>query len=126
MNAPRNALAGLPIDLVVNEPWDLTAADGSVRFQATVAKALTYGEGADEERLLVELIDPVNWHGRTFRFFVARHRHGHGLVDDVSRGRAVECSLIAVPDDQANSADPFDTSQWRGGLSARATIEPKP
>jgi hypothetical protein len=82
--------------------------------------------GADEERLLIELRDPAEWHGHSYRFFVARHRHGHGLADDLVHGRPIECSLMAVSDEHASSADPLDTSGWRGGLAARATLEPRP
>jgi hypothetical protein len=119
-------IIGLALDVVVSDPWEFARPDGSVVFEATVAKASTFASGIEEERLLIEFQVPFAWRGTVYRHFVVRPHYGQGLVDDLTRGHAAECSLLAVSDDQARSADPFDISSWRGGLAARATIEPRP
>jgi len=123
--SPSAELVGLKVDVVVNDPWDLTASDGSVRHAAKVSKAMTFAVGADEERLLIEFRDLAAWHGHSYRFFVARHRHGYGLADDLLRGYPVECSLVAVSDEQSSSPEVLNVTGWRGGLAARATLEPR-
>lgn len=117
-----SASVGRRVQLVVSDPWDLVAPDGSVRFDATVMCAATYSNGAEEERLVIRLLNPTVWHEQTIEFFVARERHGRGLVDDLALGQAVECALIAIEAGRAHSSDPFDTSWWRGGLAANASL----
>ena len=120
---PRNVeLTGLAVDVVVSDPWDLTSPEGSVRFPARVMKAATHALGASEERLLLRFREAVKWHGGSYRFFVARHRRGLGLEDDLLAGRPVECSLVAVSEEHAASTDPLDTTWWRGGLAVLATL----
>lgn len=121
--ASVSELVGLAIDLVVNEPWDLTSSDGSVRFAGIIAKAVTFASGADDERLLIRLLKEAEWRGNSYGSFVASHRHNHGFADDLLRGYPVECSLVAVSEEAVLSSDPVDTSDWRGGLAIRATIE---
>jgi hypothetical protein len=115
---------GRHVRLVASDPWDFVAADGSVRFDATVIRAATYNEGADEERLVLQLLEPVSWHGETIEFLVARERHGHGVIDDLSLGHPVECALVAVGRERVHGSDPFDLSWWRGGFAASATVHP--
>jgi hypothetical protein len=125
MVPPNVELVGLAVDVVVGDPWDFTSLNGSVRFPARVTNAATYASGADEERLVIAFLEEVAWHSNCYRFFVARHRHGHGLADDLLSGRDVECSLVPVPKERLSSSDPFDTSWWRGGLALGATLEPQ-
>ena len=125
MVARGGELVGLHVDVVVSDPWELTASDGSVRFPARVVQAMTFASGADEERVVIEFRDPVEWHGDSFRFFVAQHRHRAGLAEELVRGRSVECGLTAVSEERASSPDPFDVSWWRGGLAVVATVEPR-
>jgi hypothetical protein len=120
--SPSAAPVGRSVQLVASDPWDFVAADGSVRFAATVIDAATHREGADEERFVLQLRDPVEWHDKTIEFFVARERHGHGMIDDLSLGQPIECALVAVDRERALGADPFDTSWWRGGLAVNATL----
>jgi len=122
MKYPTPHIIGLPVVVIVNDPRDLTTTDGSVRIDARITAASTFASGADEERLLIELRQPVEWHGNSYGYCVARHRHG--LVDDLARGCSAECSLVAVTREQATSAGSLDTAGWRGGLAARATLEP--
>jgi hypothetical protein len=116
------APVGQRVQLIASDPWDFVAVDGSVLFEATVIRAATHREGADEERLVLQLLDPVSWHDKTIEFFVARERHGHGVVDDLSLGQPIECALIAVDGERAQGSEPFDTSWWRGGLAVNATM----
>jgi hypothetical protein len=113
---------GWRVQLVTSDPWDFVAADGSVRFDAKVTRAATHSAGADEERLVLQLLDVVVWQGKTIEFFVARERHGHGIVDDLSLRQPIECALVAVDRERAYGSDPFDTSWWRGGLAVNATL----
>lgn len=121
-NSSSGAPVGQRVQLITSDPWDFVAADGSVRFDATVIRAATYREGANEERFVLQLLDPVVWHDKTIEFFVARERHGHGIVDDLSLGQPIECALVAVDDGRAQGSEPFDTSWWRGGLAVNATL----
>ena len=113
---------GRRVQLIASDPWDFVAVDGSVRFDAVVIRAATYSEGADEERFVLQLLGPVDWHDKSIEFFVARERHGHGITDDLSLGQPIECALVAVDSERAQGANPFDTSWWRGGLAVNATL----
>lgn len=115
---------GRRVQLIASDPWDFVASDGSVRFDATVIRAATHREGAEEERLVLQLVSPVAWHDTTIEFFVARERHGHGMVDDLSSGQPIECALVAVDRERVHASEPFDTSWWRGGLAVNATLRP--
>jgi hypothetical protein len=108
--------------LTASEPWDFVAADGSVSFRGLIVVAATFATGAEEERVVVRLDEPVTWHGQFYEFFVIRERHGHGISDDLRMGLPIECSLTAVDRDRLVAADPFDTSWWRGGLAGIATL----
>ena len=123
---PTNSSSAPPVgqrvQLITSDPWDFVALDGSVRFDATVIRAATYREGADEERFVLQLLDPVVWQNKVIEFFVARERHGHGIVDDFFLGQPIECALVAVDDERAQGSEPFDTSWWRGGLAVNATL----
>jgi hypothetical protein len=123
MAGPRD-LIGLSVDVVVSDPWDFATPDGSVRFPARIARAETFAAGADEERLLIELDDPFVWQGNSYRFFAASERSGHGLTEDLIHGRSVDASLVAISNERVSSPDALDVSGWRGGLAARATLEP--
>ena len=121
-NSPFAAPVGQRVQLIASDPWDFVAVDGSVRFDATVIRAASYRDGADEERFVLQLLNPVVWHDKAIEFFVARERHGHGIVDDLSLGQPIECALIAVDDERVQGSEPFDTSWWRGGLAVNATL----
>lgn len=54
-------LEGLHVRLTIADPWDLVDPDGSNQFLAAILRASTYQEGADEERVLLQLAGPVNW-----------------------------------------------------------------
>ena len=116
------APVGQRVQLIASDPWDFVAVDGSVRFDATVIRAATYRDGADEERFVLQLLEPVAWHDKTIEFFVARERHGHGIIDDLSLGQPIECALVAVGDERARGSEPFYTSWWRGGLAVNAIL----
>jgi hypothetical protein len=120
--SPSEPLVGLEVQLIASDPWDFVAADGSVRFHATVIRAATFRGGADEERLVLALSEPVEWQGQAIEFFTARERHGHGMVDDLSLSQPLECALIAVTKERAHGPEPFDTTWWRGGLAVNATL----
>lgn len=113
---------GQRVQLVASDPWDFVAADGSTRFEAILLGAATYRNGADEERLVLQLLAPVSWHDLMIEFFVARERHGHGIADELLLGQPMECALVAVDRQRAHGFDPFDTSWWRGGLGVNATV----
>jgi hypothetical protein len=119
----QGELVGQRVDMVVSDPWELTTPDGSNIFPASVRLAETFASGAVEERLLIELRTPVSWRGETYRYFSVSERNGHGLVDDLRRGRSVECRAIAVAGDGPPTAEMLDTSDWRGGLAANATVQ---
>lgn len=120
--SPSTAHVGQRVQLVASDPYDFVAADGSVRFDATVLRAATHRDGADEEGLVLQLLAAVDWHDQTIEYFVARERHGYGMVDDLSLGEPIECAMVAVDPERAHGPDPFDTSWWRGGLAVNATL----
>ncbi len=120
--SPAEPPLGQRVQLVASDPWDFVAADGSVRFDATVIRAATFRQGADEEGLVLALSEPVVWHGQNIAFFVAHERHGHGMIDDLSMRQPIECALIAVTEERAFGSEPLDTTWWRGGLAVNATL----
>jgi hypothetical protein len=119
-------LVGRQVVLIVSDPWDLASPDGSVRFASDIARALTYADGAEEERLLLSLEAPIEWREGTFRFLVARGRGGRGIAEDLVAGRSAECTFIGQPAERAGGVEPCDMSWWRGGLAGAATLELRP
>ena len=115
-------LVGQRVELVAWDPWDFVSVDGSVRFGAIMILAASSARGAEEERLLLQLSEPVSWRDKTIEFFVARQRHGHGMTDDLWLLQPIECNMIAVKAEQARGSDPFSTKAWRVRLAVNATL----
>lgn len=111
----------IPVTIVVSEPWELGVATNWVPIKGKVVSVQVCQHGG---RALVQLEPPVEHRGATYAFAVASPRlQGHG-AENVVAGTRMCASLVGISDEQAVSADPFDTSSWRGGLAFIGDIEP--
>ena len=108
------------VSLVISEPWEL-ASEGADSHRLARLAATDDGDG-DGHRALVELVEPVVWRGRTFRYLVVKRRDGTSIASDLTAGASIECSFIGQPDDRAHGADPLDMTWWRGGLAGRVSV----
>jgi hypothetical protein len=107
------------VSLVISEPWELASEAANPSRSGRLEATAVDGEG---ERALVQLVEPIAWRGRSFRYLVVKRRDGTSIVSELERGASIECTFIAQPDDQAIGADPLDTSWWRGGLAGRTSL----
>jgi len=117
----------LRVALVVADPWELSRDPGTPpRFARVAAASADPGPTGAAERLLLELEEPIEWRGTSFRFVVVQRRGGTQPMDDLVAGRSVECNFIGQPDERVRGGDPLDTSSWRGGLAGSATVRADP
>ena len=123
MTKQAKSLEGADVLIVVSEPWDLVSSDGSSRLSAKTWRVASFASGAVDEALVFRLVGPVSWRGRDYEYFLAKERHGRGLVDDFLLQLPIDCSLIAIDRSRAEGPEPFDDTWWRGGLAATALIQ---
>jgi hypothetical protein len=116
-------VAGTIVSVLASEPWDFVSDMPENPFPAVV-ESLSSPEG-QTPAILLKTMRPFVLNGRTFEWFVARRRHEEPLSG--LRGWT-ECvyNVTVIGRDQANSSNPWDLRQWRGGGAFMATLARSP
>jgi len=110
----------IPIFVTVSEPWDVGEA---VKWQRIKGHLLRIEPDSHGGRALVEFDPPITYRGALYRYAIASPRlEGHQIVE-LSQGKLLCSSLTGISDQQAQSDNPLDTSNWRGGLAFLGDIE---
>lgn len=106
------------ISITISDPWELGEA---TKWQPLCGNLL---QTRDEGRGLIKLDDAVSYGGSIWHFAIASPRRRGDEVGALQTGKKVAATFIGISDEQAGSADAFDTHDWRGGLAFMGDIEP--
>jgi hypothetical protein len=107
---------GVPLRLTISDPFDL-----SQELDVEITAIESFLDGAETERILVDLPVPLSWAGIDYDRLVLERRSSPGLLDELQLGQAVDCNgygTLAGPEDQA----PWGVETWRGGLAILGTV----
>ena len=109
----------LRVAIDVADPWQLTREPGAPPQCADVTDVRDADSRTSAGTLLLDLLEPLEFHGATYGRLVARLRGGslRTLLD----GETVEADLYGVPLD-GEIADPLGLDWWRGGLGMIASL----
>ena len=109
-------LQGLRLKIIVSEPWDFGDIQGCGPFVGEVLKEHDSGDGKECEAVLIKLEKPLTYKDSKCEYFVGAPRHEGSALTDLLNGATITCGLTHISEDSANSDNPFDLSQWRGGI----------
>jgi hypothetical protein len=109
------------IVITVSDPWDVGEALGWKTIRGQCVRADSSGEGG---RALIRFDEPLHYRDGTYRYAIASPRHIGRRIEEVAAGTTVDCVLIGISDEQAQSANALDANNWRGGLSFIGDIRP--
>ena len=112
-----NDLFNTKVSMRMSDPWDLGE---SVKWQSFNSEII----GVDNDQILIRLLEPFTYKGVVCEFFVASPRHEGDHVKTLHDGKSLFCGLTRISPEQANSHNPFDLSQWRGGIAIIGNIDP--
>jgi len=114
------ALDPVTVEVVVDDPWDFTDAQGSNVLNAQVRRTATSANHEPRFPLLIEFSDPITASAAEgTRFFVA-DTPASGRMDyaRLTAGQVVMCQLTGLSDTQASGELSLDVSDWRGRFPA--------
>jgi hypothetical protein len=117
-------LEGLPVRLVVSDPWEFGTAHGTGPFPATVLAVGAKHRDPRTDAVLVRLTPPLVHDGVPVEYLIATPRLEGADVKALAAGQPVDAALTRIPAERAQSGDPFDLSWWRGGLGLIGRLEP--
>lgn len=106
------------LDIGFSEPWELSKIlkkENSIGNIIDVGVNVNKHYGNEEECLVIRLKKSFQFADLECEYFVASPRYENSSFDDLLSGKNVNCSLLRITKEQANSDDCFDTSWWRGG-----------
>src|SRR5256885_9165404 len=116
-----NDFVGRKVHVLVVDPWDFVTTNGSGPFPATIIRTTNGSVG--KTRLLLEFDTPISYKNQQCLYFVADTRLTDQTMDTLFSNGKVGVNLNCVPDERLKSAEPFDLSWWRGGLSLIADLQ---
>lgn len=73
-------------------------------------------------RLLLKFNAPVQIAGQEYSYAVTSIRYEDTLVEQLLIDGSIICNLTCIPPDRFRVKNPFDTSWWRGGAAAVASV----
>ena len=98
--------------VTVSDPWDLGEA---LKWQPLPGELVRIVRDGDGGRALIKFDRPIQYRGSICHYAVAAPRHEDGDIAMIEEGTKVDCALTCISDEQAQSSNPVDTSDWRGG-----------
>lgn len=101
---------GVQVSIQISDPWDL----GERLEWKELVGELTLVD-LDRNSVLVKLDIPVSGEKEIFPYLVASTRHVGSKITDLSAEKNVFCNFTGLTYERSLSADPLDTSWWRGG-----------
>jgi len=104
----------IPVSIVISDPWDVGEALNWAPLRGQMVRVAHDECGG---KALIRFEAPISYRGVLYTCAVVTPRHeGHEVMEIVA-GAKLCAALTCAPEDQPRSADPFDTSGWRGGLA---------
>jgi hypothetical protein len=110
----------IPVSIEVSEPWEI--GEPTIRLPIS-GEVLRVGAWRNRDSALVKLGAPIKHRDVVYEFAVATPRREGQRVDQIVAGTTISASFVGISAEQAESADPFDTSGWRGGLAFIGDIQ---
>jgi len=101
----------------ISDPWDLGV---QLKWEALPANIVSECGKA----IVLQLSSPFEYKGMHCEYLVASVRHDGTNVGELRDGKTVFCAMTRITEKQANSENPTDLSQWRGGVAIIGDIEP--
>jgi hypothetical protein len=109
-------LLNLTMALVVSDPWEFGTECGTGPFIGTVTDATS-------ESLLIQLLKPINFSGKSLRTVVVYPRHQEDTIR-MTTVKAMPANFTLLPLDIQLISE-LSTSMTRSGIAAIGTIESK-
>ena len=76
----------------------------------------------NEEKILLQLVEPLLIDKRLFSYAIARPRSINDDLSTLINSGTLSSSITWIPQEQFNQDTPFDLSWWRGGAAAIADL----
>ncbi len=108
---------GSRLGVTIADPFEI-----SQYIEAEVVAVAPFASGADIERVLVRLSQPIIWRGLQYEHVVLEPRHSPGLFDELGLTQAIDCNGMGINAEDAGLAPPWGVTNWRGGLAMIATV----
>ena len=104
------------ISIRISDPWELGEA---LRWEPINAEII----GVNGDDILIQLLKPFDFKGTSCEFFIASPRHeGDHAVELLNVG-SLFCGMTRITTNQARSNNPFDLSNWRGGIAIIGNLD---
>ena len=107
-------MQGLKISLLVSDPWEFGEGPYS-------GEVLVYSSDSDDDKLLLQLTPGVFFKEQTHEYFIVSPRSTEKLIE-AKKAKAINCNLVSISKEKANSNNPLDTSDWRGSVALIGSI----
>jgi hypothetical protein len=109
------------VTITISDPWEVGEAVHWRSLAGLVSQMVDDGRGG---RMLIKLDDPIKYRGSAWHYLIGAPRHAGDRVVSLQTAGRLRSALTGITEQQAISDDPFDTSNWRGGLAFIGDIEP--
>lgn len=101
-------LIGTKLLFTVSEPWAFEDDNGFCSFEVEVM-------AVEGDSLFLQGSQKVRIGSSEYDSFICSPRLEGGSISQLKNKLDLWCSSTALPQDKANSTNPFDLSWWRGG-----------
>ena len=117
-----NSLAGIKVQIMISDPWDFVADNGSGPHIATIIGVHVDSTTNQVVSILVKLEQAVAYEEYCYQYFVAKPRYENHHFDVLMSNQGLVCGLTGISEEKAFSLNPFELSPWRGGLGLIGVI----
>lgn len=105
----------MKIALIISDPWDFYSKNGPGPFTANILQI-------KNEDILIRLIKTIKFKENVCEYFIVRSRYETNFIEELIKGETIPVNLTMINDKNAKENDPFDLSNWRGGIGLIGTI----
>ncbi|TAK56179.1 MAG: hypothetical protein EPO25_01695 [Gammaproteobacteria bacterium] len=109
------------IAISISDPWELGEVLKWQPLRGEVLQTVNDDRGG---RALIRLDDAISYRGSNWRYVVAIPRHQGNEMAGLYSGKKVLGAFTGISEQQAESSNPLDTTNWRGGLAFSGDVEP--
>jgi hypothetical protein len=117
MNYPKY----LPVEMIVNEPWEWGSILGCGPFSAKILE-WKINQNDEATDFLLSLLTSQKYKGIECTYFIGSPRYKEEPLKGILQGKELSCGLVCIPKERAISLNPFDLSWWRGGIGLICSI----
>lgn len=117
-----DGLKGMRVRVYLVDPWELVTAVGTGPLHALVLQVGRDSWLPEAKSLLLQLAMPFEFGGVVCEYVIASSRYRHDDLAGIAGGSSIVCGFTRISSEQAASDDPFDLTNWRGGLAWLGTL----